>query len=232
MQRVAKHTIASVCVLMGASAGADLAAEAGFADLRASYQFVANDDYDDSSRISVMLIGPLCSILPVGCETPARLADLDDDAPSSSDAYDSGYLTDAELASATSSLDPLFSIEAAQTFYEDEDFDAEVTTTGINIGAALGWEIGCCGRSRWQIEAGIYGGFGLSTHDDSVNEDENVFYFDYGLRLGTHFTFPMGIQVGFDYRFEDIDFEDADELPFQIAPEESSTFGVSVGWRF
>lgn len=45
-----------------------------------------NDDFDDAYRLSVMAIGPICGILPIGCATPPRLR-RSSDSSSDTDAY-------------------------------------------------------------------------------------------------------------------------------------------------
>jgi hypothetical protein len=85
------RTLAGICaaaaVSMAAVPGAQAEDGFGYTDVRLTIGTMpwdgysggpaynqGSDDFDSAYRISVMAVGPICGILPIGCETPARLS--------------------------------------------------------------------------------------------------------------------------------------------------------------
>jgi len=117
--------------------------------------------------------------------------------------------------------------------------EPEIDYTAGALTIHLGWafEIFTRTRGRWSVEITPFIGGGGAAVDwtdgfTGTEDDDEGFYWEGGVRVGTYYTFAGGFQVGIDARAI---YSDADIELFDRSVDMSTTganVNVSLGYRF
>ena len=197
-------------------------------------------NYDSAFRISLMAIGPVCSILPINCYTPARLgATSSEEAVDTYGSYDD-LVVERDYAFSDNrsySFDWLLGFElSGNSFSSSETGEPDITVDAAALTVHFGWgfEIATRTSGRWHWELTPFLGAGMAqvgVEVGAVSRDEQGVYYELGGRLGSYYTFAGGFQLGGEVRYA---YAGADVEPFAGDSFSASgvTFGVNVGYRF
>lgn len=205
-------------------------------------------EFDSAYRVSLMVIGPICGFLPMGCSyQPFR------DQAASTTHYDPGLYDDLVIErsfmhqdAGRPSFDLLLGLELSFHLYEHDGSPARnIPNLDMNTGAlTVHAGFGISGRpsSVGVLHAELTGfaGVGLSQLEwtDYLNQatprsdKTTALYTEFGGRIGIYYTFRAGFQLGIDARLlaaqhnNEVFRQDA---RFRL---EGGSLGAQLGWRF
>ncbi|TVR42909.1 MAG: hypothetical protein EA402_10675 [Planctomycetota bacterium] len=198
--------------------------------------------YEFAGRVSLMAIGPVCSVLPINCYTPPRVG-----SSGTSTAVDSyGSYDDLVVerqfsyrAQQSYSYDWLLGFElSGNTFVASRDNEPEITTNALAITVHVGFGLEIAtrssGRWHWELTPFIGAGFAVTDWETTagVSDDDLGTYWEIGVRLGTYYTFAGGFQLGAEARYV---YADMDVGVFGESADYSVdglTFNLALGYRF
>lgn len=200
-------------------------------------------NYDSALRISLMAIGPVCSVLPINCYTPPRISS-DGTTSSAVDTY--GSYDDLVVERNYSYTDNrayhydwLLGFElSGNLFSHSEVGEPDITYNAGALSVHFGWGLEIAtrtkGRWHWELTPFLGAGFASVEYDDggANNDDELGLYYEVGGRLGSYYTWPGGLQIGGELRYV---YSDADVDPVAVNTSYQAsgpTFNLSLGYRF
>ena len=212
----------------------------GYTDLRITAGFGPRGgggdlpgNWDSSTRFSVMMMGPVCGIIPINCFTP----------PTAGPGDGPDVISWAER----DGWNFLGGIELAHNIWSRSSGGVELDQTATVVDFHLfnlGFQVPCRCSGRMQYEAGPFFGIGqanveysqtATTGRPALKDDSSSLYYEVGLRGGAYYTFGGGLQIGAEVRYTygtttaTLDLPTARDYSF-------TTSGVGanavVGWRF
>lgn len=208
-------------------------------------------EFNTAYRLSIKAIGPLCSVLPIGCSTYGTR-------PSSSAAIDT-YGTydelmverDWQVSYSGPTFDPLVGMALNYDFYkhngnrDPQRLQPEVTIDTVSLSLFFGYGISMRPSRVGVLHAELtaFGSAGYSalswteyrqTGNFIVSQSDSTssVYVEGGLNLGFYYTFSAGFQAGLNgslmigRHFNEVFRESA---KFEVS---GGSVGASLGWRF